>query len=258
MLRRVLVRYGAVWRGKIRRGTVDQSPRSVLDLGDWFFRNSLEVFTLGIVAKLVDQSLEGRGQNVHLLKVPMYSVQVKIEGVSRILFHRYDPEVVEQKSKAPKGSREKKTDNLESFLYRDIDEYISIPATNIKACLLNAAKHFSDPRSTGQKKQAKELFAASIFVEPEMCPVFVGGRKVKEPQFIDRRGAVVQRNRVNRERPGLLPGWQCEFVINVLAPEYISLELLRDVLSVAGRFVGLGDYRPDFGRFQVIKVEVTN
>jgi len=218
----------------------------------------VEVFGLGIVAKLVEQSLEGREQTAGLLKVPMYSAQVKIEGISRILFHRYDPEVVEQKSKAPKGSREKKTDNIESFLYRDIDGYISIPATNIKACLLNAAKHFSDPRSTGQKKQAKELFAASIFVEPEMCPVLIEGQKVKDPQFIDRRGAVVQRNRVNRERPGLLPGWQCEFMVNVFAPEYISPELLREVLSVAGRFIGLGDYRPDFGRFQVIKAELLN
>lgn len=207
------------------------------------------------VTELTDQSLEGRGYATSL-SVPSYSMRVKIEGVSRILFHRYDPESVERKSKAPKGSAEKKTDDLESYLYRDLDGYISIPAVNIKACLLNAAKHFSDPRSTGQKKQAKDLFAAAIFIEPEMCPVLVGGKRVKEPQFIDRRGVVVQRNRVNRERPGLLPGWQCEFTVNVLAPEYITPELLREVIFVAGRFVGLGDFRPDFGRFQVISAEV--
>ena len=207
-----------------------------------------------MIARLTDQSLEGKGGAS--LSLALYSMKVVIEGVSRILFHRYDPEVAERKSKAPKGSRDKKTDDLESYLYRDPKGYIAIPAINIKACILNAAKHFPDPRSSGQRKQARDLFAAAIFVEPEMCPVLVGGKKVKEPQFIDRRGVVVQRNRVNRERPGLLPGWRCEFTVNVLAPEYIPPELLREVLFVAGRFVGLGDFRPDFGRFQVVSAEL--
>jgi len=207
------------------------------------------------IARLADQSLEGRGAAAGL-SAPGYSMRVRIEGVSRLLFHRYDPEAADRKSKAPKGAKERKSDDIQSYLYLDPDGFISIPAVNLKACLLAAAKHFSDPRSTGQKKQARDLFAAAIFVEPEMAPVLVGGRKVREPQFVDRRGVVVQRNRVNRERPGLLPGWQCEFTVNVLAPEYVSPELLREVLSVAGRFVGLGDFRPDFGRFQIVSAVV--
>jgi hypothetical protein len=91
-----------------------------------------------------------------------------------------------------------------------------------------------------------------------MCPVLVDGKRIREPQFVDRRGAVVQRNRVNRERPGLLPGWECEFTANVLTPEYVTPEMLREVLFVAGRFVGLGDFRLDFGRFQIVSAVVKN
>lgn len=227
-----------------------ECPRSI-----FFLKETFSGVVIVAIAKLTDQSLEGRTIGSTIV-MPHYAMRVRIQGISRLLFHRYDPEAVERKNKASKGSREKKTDNLESYLYRDLDGYLGIPATNIKACILNAAKHFSDPRSTGQKKQAKELFAATIFVEPEMCPVLVDGKRIKEPQFVDRRGVVVQRSRVNRERPGLLPGWQCEFTVNVLAPEYVTPELLRDVLSVAGRFVGLGDFRPDFGRFQVVSTEM--
>ena len=189
-------------------------------------------------------------------QIQPYSMEIEVEGVTRILFHRYDPQEAEDKANAPKGSRRKKSDNIMSYLYVDEEGYLCFPAVNIKASLLNAAKWFSDPRSSGQKKQAKELFTAKVFVVPEMPRFLVGGRPIKEPQFIDRRGVCVQRNRVNRERPGLLPGWRCCFQIQVVIAEYISPNILRDVVEYAGRFVGWGDFRPDFGRFQVVRADL--
>ena len=50
-----------------------------------------------------------------------YSVDVEIEGVAALLMHRYDTAEVETKSAAGKGTTTKKTDNLESYTYRDPD-----------------------------------------------------------------------------------------------------------------------------------------
>jgi hypothetical protein len=35
----------------------------------------------------------------------------------------------------------------------------------------------------------------------------------------------------------------------VLTPEYIDPALLREVIATAGRLVGVGDFRPTYGRF---------
>jgi hypothetical protein len=40
-------------------------------------------------------------------------------------------------------------------------------------------------------------------------------------------------------------------------PEYIPPDGLLDVIVNAGRLVGVGDSRPTYGRFQVVRFELT-
>jgi hypothetical protein len=63
---------------------------------------------------------------------------------------------------------------------------------------------------------------------------------------------LIQRNAITRFRPALKTGWSATFVLAVLVPEYISEELLREVVALTGRLVGLGDFRPTFGRFDIV------
>ena len=44
--------------------------------------------------------------------------------------------------------------------------------------------------------------------------------------------------------------------MQVQTPEYIPPQFLHSVLIDAGRLVGIGDFRPSFGRFNVTKFEV--
>lgn len=44
--------------------------------------------------------------------------------------------------------------------------------------------------------------------------------------------------------------------LSPLLPEYITPELLNETVVRAGRLIGLGDFRPDFGTFQLQKFEV--
>jgi hypothetical protein len=39
----------------------------------------------------------------------------------------------------------------------------------------------------------------------------------------------------------------------VLLPEYIGENDLLDTLNMAGKLCGLGDFRPTYGRFQIIE-----
>jgi hypothetical protein len=77
-----------------------------------------------------------------------------------------------------------------------------------------------------------------------------------EWDYLDRRRVTVQRNGVTRERPALNPGWSAELVLMVTTPQYIDPRLLNQTLSDAGRLVGVGDFRPTFGRFSVTGFEV--
>ncbi len=46
-------------------------------------------------------------------------------------------------------------------------------------------------------------------------------------------------------------GWRAEFQMMINTPEYISPATLHSVLGNAGRLVGIGDFRPSYGRFLV-------
>lgn len=179
-----------------------------------------------------------------------YSAEVEIEGTAHLLMHKYDCAEVEAKGKAAKGSATKKTDNLESYVYRvPGSNEIGIPAANIKACFCEAAKSVQDPRSP--RKSARDLVRASLFVTPDVPSL---GKDKWD--FEDKRGVLIQRNRITRIRPGFTTGWRLSFIVNVIQPHYVTPALLEEVVKAAGNFVGLGDFRPDYGRFTLRKFEV--
>jgi len=92
-----------------------------------------------------------------------YAVEVVLVGTAAILFHRWDDASVERKSKAAKGSQAKKSDDVESYVYRTIDGEIGIPSKNFKACLREAGRSLPDPRSP--RKSARDLVQSAIQIE---------------------------------------------------------------------------------------------
>ena len=74
--------------------------------------------------------------------------------------------------------------------------------------------------------------------------------------YEDKRRVVVQRSGINRVRPAMRAGWKAEIIFMVTTPEYISPAFLRQVLTRAGLLVGVGDFRPTYGRFGVVGFDV--
>lgn len=180
-----------------------------------------------------------------------YIVSAKITGVCDYLYHRWNCESVEEKSKAAKGSKAKKTDDLESYVYRNDDGELCIPSEQLRMAIINAAKFRQDPRSP--RKSAMDLYkAAVVFLTP------LASLGIKDWDYEDRRRVVIQRNSINRTRPALKKEWSCEFLIQINLPEYISFIDLNDVIVSAGKLIGIGDFRPTYGRFILSKLELLN
>lgn len=178
-----------------------------------------------------------------------YSVNIEITGSSSLIFHRWQNEYVEEKSKASKGSKAKKTDDIETFVYRDNEGNICIPGEYLRQSIIHASKFRQDPRSP--RKSAMDLFKAGIIVETELASL-----RTKKWDYEDRRRVLVQRNAITRTRPAFSKGWKAKFQILVLLPEYISSDELHDVIINAGKLIGIGDFRPTFGRFQITKFDI--
>lgn len=178
-----------------------------------------------------------------------FMIEARIEGTAPILFHRWSCEAVAEKANAAKGSKAKKSDNTESFVYKDDKGYVCIPSEYFRMAIIHAAKFKQDPRSP--RKSAMDLYKAGVCTIGELCSL-----GVKEPDYLDRRRVVIQRSAITRSRPAMLAGWKCQVSLQVLLPEYINPQMLNETLQYAGRIVGVGDFRPSFGRFQVTNFNV--
>ncbi|MDB5069638.1 MAG: hypothetical protein JWM87_749 [Candidatus Eremiobacteraeota bacterium] len=181
-----------------------------------------------------------------------YVARIVVQGTAPFLFHAYNVESVEEKGRAAKGSAAKKSDDLESYVYRvgDDDERLGVPGANFCAALATAAKSMQDPRSP--RKSMMDLVKASVIPLDPVAP-FVPD--VTEWDYVDRRRVVVQRNAVPRSRPAMHKGWKVAFTVLVNAPEYIPPDVLNALAVKAGMFQGVGDFRPTYGRFNIIAFE---
>jgi hypothetical protein len=181
-----------------------------------------------------------------------YTVSVQIRGVCPILFHRWSNESVALKAAARKNSAAKKTDDIESYVYRTGDGEIAIPGAYLKGAIAGpqgAAKYRQDPRST--RKSALDLYKAGV-----ICLTELASLGTADWDYLDERRVMVQRNGITRVRPAMLSGWEASFDLLVQTPEYINPSELNEVIGQAGKLVGLADFRPTYGRYEVISFTI--
>ena len=193
----------------------------------------------------------------------MYTVDVVVKGVSPLMQNRFpmpDFTIATKGGHKHSGSIDYSAEWIEK-LYMDSEGNVYQPASHISGTLKKAAASFKI--QGGRGKTYKDLMDSAIVISPER--IYHEGIKMTdptavtpdadEPLYIDQRPVVVQRARVTRLRPALSPGWVLNFEIQVF-DDQVPPEMLQEILSYAGKAVGIGDMRPKFGRFSVIKFEV--
>ena len=178
-----------------------------------------------------------------------YRIAVQLTGTADLLFHRWNAQAVEEKAKAAKNSKAKKTDDIETYVYRNDDGELCIPGEYVRQAIVWAAKFRQDPRSP--RKSAMDLYKAGV-----VPLTILASTGKKDWDYEDTRRVVVQRSGINRTRPALRAGWKAEFEFLVLTPEYIAPMDLHSVMTQAGVLVGIADFRPTYGRFGITSFEV--
>lgn len=180
--------------------------------------------------------------------------QCKIIGVTPLLLHNgilADPmNEISKLMKQVSGKRDKtEADYLElsrlewyGSLYVH-DGKLCLPSEMIEACLLESAK-----------KKKKGVQAKAGIIVPNEAPLeFPGPQDIdemwKSGQFIHKIGVRVQRNKVIRTR-AILKTWGAQVTIHYL-PSLLNKSDIAGFMETAGSIVGVGDWRPKFGRFEV-------
>jgi hypothetical protein len=72
-----------------------------------------------------------------------------------------------------------------------------------------------------------------------------------DERFALRKSVRVQQNRVMRSRP-LFRKWSCTFTVE-FDTEVVNTEQVIEAIIASGRYEGFGDWRPKYGRFEIVK-----
>lgn len=177
-----------------------------------------------------------------------YQVRVRIRGTSPLLHNRMAlPDEAAEEPRALGGAQDY-SGEWKQRMYRDELLGCYIPADHIYGLLPKAGADFQI-KGRG-KKTYRDLLKAIVLVDEERIAI-----DRDAPDEIDRRYVAVNRNRVLRSRPRYAPGWEACFTLTVLDDQFRA-ELLEEILRHGGQRVGIGDYRPRFGRFAVTQFEV--
>ena len=178
-----------------------------------------------------------------------------ISGITPLIMHADElanPLSPLKKKMGQLSSQRKKTDEVHeemakiewlAGLYHD-ENGVFVPGINLEASIRDAAK---------LQRLGKES-VRSLRVEEEKAPLeYKGPKDVMKladlPAFRDVRSVVVQRARVMRCRP-IFREWKCQFTV-VVDADRLDVEQVDGFIETAGLMIGIGDFRPRYGRFMV-------
>lgn len=190
----------------------------------------------------------------------MKKYKIKIQGVTPYMQHRMDDIKLEAWEKLrgaiherPEVSKEDAT-RAEYHCYRSAETDVCyIPAEQIRGALI-AAGSYVKAKVGGRSKSMKQIVAAMFMVSPEQI-------HLPEYDAIDKRSAVNKnvKARVIVVRPKWSQ-WAAEFTLSI-DEGTITKETITQILEYAGKYVGIGSFRPTnnglFGRFELVQIQHT-
>ena len=171
----------------------------------------------------------------------MDKVTIVIEGVAPLLQHRFPMEDNPETKSARKKQEYDAQKDCEKALYVDEKGIICQPATHILGSMIKAGTEFTYKG----KKTYKEIIKSCVFIDQFLIP------HLNQKWKIDRQAVVISRARIIRARPRF-DKWKLKFTIS-FDNSVINSVTLKEILDCAGLRIGIGDYRPVYGRFTVVE-----
>lgn len=163
----------------------------------------------------------------------------------------YDSETAPKLDKESNGDYERRT--WRERMHVQSDGRVMIPPMAFKNCLSEAAKYLSvQIKGKGKATYTKHIEAGILVVEPLVLPL-----KKDDVQgewlFVPSDGKRGSGSRVNKCFP-VIPNWEGDVTFLVF-DETVTEDVFRHHLEEAGKFIGIGRFRPRnngfYGRFSV-------
>lgn len=143
-----------------------------------------------------------------------------------------------------------------NYLHTNDDGYVIIPAMALKNCLAECAKFMGTQIPGKGKSTYTKHFEAGIQVEDNVVLPYKATDIKAERLFLNSDGVRGSGKRVWKQYP-VIPTWSAE-VRFIILDETITEPVFCDMLRDAGRFIGIGRWRPRqngmYGRFVVESV----
>ncbi len=131
-------------------------------------------------------------------------------------------------------------------LYTDKEGRPILPGELIEATIVSGAK----------KKRKGPAAKAGLIVDGNALLVYSGPKTakelVKDDSFRNVTPVKIKTSRVIRTRPQF-DEWECEFTVHYL-PGEANFDEIQEWVEIAGRVCGFGDWRPRYGRFEVLEM----
>lgn len=184
----------------------------------------------------------------------MKQLHIVLRGTLSILQHNIRAMGTSDKIPSPEEA-------AEAACYRLPDGSLCMPAAAVRNALLSATSGRKAVEERTKRKVAMmPLVSGAVLFADEFFPlVNEDGEAIRE-YIIDIRSVNIRgRGRVLRARPRIDPPWYlvCTFNYN---PDRVSVELIAEVLNIAGQTIGIGDWRfqkkGPFGGFEVAEIKV--
>ncbi|HUS51164.1 MAG TPA: hypothetical protein VMZ91_13435 [Candidatus Paceibacterota bacterium] len=176
----------------------------------------------------------------------MKTYKVTIEGISPLLMNR-PSSLIGDISKEKTQTEETPRVMAEKKLYITDKGKLYQPETHIKGSLVEAGK---DQKVVGK---GKSTYSKIIGYAVEINPFEIEHKKQKWDVYSVLAVNPSTRGRNLLHRP-MLKEWELDFEIT-FDDDQVPASILKECLERAGKFVGLGDWRPAkkgrFGKFQV-------
>jgi len=186
-------------------------------------------------------------------------IKIKLTGTNPLLLHNSrlaNPLDPYARAKAEITGKRKKTDEdyarimqLEArgSVYETPDGKLGHPTQNVWRCLYDAAKSF---------KRGEDVKRSLIEIGDVTVPLLVNGKQIaidaflENPENIDYRPVTLSKRKTMRARP-IVRKWESAHEFDLLT-DILDLDVVKLIARHAGRVVGVGDWRPKFGKFEAV------
>lgn len=178
----------------------------------------------------------------------MYRITTTIEGLAPILFNAPSLDMLNPKAGQRQQTDAERDEDAAKRLYKN-GGGVYLPAWNVKKCILNGFQAL-DLRVPGSKTKRLWRFVQPVlFIEPPEVPF----TDKPDADFLHKcPGRNADGSATIVRRPALNEGWQLPFRMNVL-DDLVREDDLKEAIQYAGERVGLGGWRPEYGRFTIIE-----